>query len=53
MACMPRWCRRDGFAVTRAAFVWANIPPARVWVYRKDLMRFCCALMLQQKVQHK
>lgn len=24
----------DGFAVRRAAVVWANIPPARVWVYR-------------------
>jgi phosphatidylethanolamine/phosphatidyl-N-methylethanolamine N-methyltransferase len=24
-----------GFAVTRAAMVWANIPPARVWVYRR------------------
>ena len=24
-----------GFAVHRAALVWANIPPARVWVYRK------------------
>ncbi len=24
-----------GFTVTRAAQVWANIPPARVWVYRK------------------
>ena len=24
-----------GFSVTRAALVWANIPPARVWVYRK------------------
>lgn len=24
-----------GFSVSRAAQVWANIPPARVWVYRK------------------
>jgi phosphatidylethanolamine/phosphatidyl-N-methylethanolamine N-methyltransferase len=24
-----------GYAVTCAAFVWANLPPARVWVYRK------------------
>jgi phosphatidylethanolamine/phosphatidyl-N-methylethanolamine N-methyltransferase len=24
-----------GFAVARAAQIWANIPPARVWVYRK------------------
>jgi phosphatidylethanolamine/phosphatidyl-N-methylethanolamine N-methyltransferase len=24
-----------GFSVVRAALVWANIPPARVWVYRK------------------
>lgn len=24
-----------GFAVRRAALVWANLPPARVWVYRK------------------
>jgi phosphatidylethanolamine/phosphatidyl-N-methylethanolamine N-methyltransferase len=24
-----------GFAVVRAAQVWANIPPAKVWVYRK------------------
>jgi phosphatidylethanolamine/phosphatidyl-N-methylethanolamine N-methyltransferase len=24
-----------GFTVIRAATVWANIPPARVWVYRK------------------
>ena len=24
-----------GFKVTRAAMVWANVPPARVWVYRK------------------
>ncbi len=24
-----------GFSVHRAALVWANIPPARVWVYRK------------------
>jgi phosphatidylethanolamine/phosphatidyl-N-methylethanolamine N-methyltransferase len=23
-----------GFGVTRAALVWANLPPARVWVYR-------------------
>ena len=26
-----------GHAVTRAALVWANLPPARVWVYRQDL----------------
>ena len=25
----------DGHVVTRAAFAWANVPPARVWVYRK------------------
>jgi phosphatidylethanolamine/phosphatidyl-N-methylethanolamine N-methyltransferase len=25
----------DGFAVTCAAYVLANIPPAKVWVYRK------------------
>jgi phosphatidylethanolamine/phosphatidyl-N-methylethanolamine N-methyltransferase len=25
----------SGFSVTRAAFVLANIPPARVWVYRR------------------
>jgi phosphatidylethanolamine/phosphatidyl-N-methylethanolamine N-methyltransferase len=24
-----------GFAVIRAAQIWANIPPARVWVYRR------------------
>jgi phosphatidylethanolamine/phosphatidyl-N-methylethanolamine N-methyltransferase len=24
-----------GFTLHRAALVWANIPPARVWVYRK------------------
>jgi phosphatidylethanolamine/phosphatidyl-N-methylethanolamine N-methyltransferase len=24
-----------GFSVVRAAMVWVNIPPARVWVYRK------------------
>ena len=24
-----------GHSVTRAALVWANLPPARVWVYRK------------------
>ncbi|MDB5734647.1 MAG: Ribose transporter permease [Alphaproteobacteria bacterium] len=24
-----------GFRVTRAAMVWINIPPARVWVYRR------------------
>lgn len=24
-----------GFAVERAAQVWANVPPAKVWVYRK------------------
>ena len=24
-----------GHCVTRAALVWANLPPARVWVYRK------------------
>jgi phosphatidylethanolamine/phosphatidyl-N-methylethanolamine N-methyltransferase len=23
------------YSVARAAFVWANLPPARVWVYRK------------------
>jgi phosphatidylethanolamine/phosphatidyl-N-methylethanolamine N-methyltransferase len=23
-----------GFGVTRAALIWANLPPARVWVYR-------------------
>jgi len=25
-----------GFGVSRAATVWANLPPARVWVYRGD-----------------
>ena len=25
-----------GFAVVRTAQVWANIPPAKVWVYRKS-----------------
>ena len=25
----------EGFALRRAAMVWANVPPARVWVYRK------------------
>ena len=25
----------DGHDVSRAAFAWANIPPARVWVYRR------------------
>jgi phosphatidylethanolamine/phosphatidyl-N-methylethanolamine N-methyltransferase len=25
-----------GYGVARAATVWANIPPARVWVYRRD-----------------
>jgi phosphatidylethanolamine/phosphatidyl-N-methylethanolamine N-methyltransferase len=24
-----------GYAATRAAMVWANVPPARVWVYRR------------------
>ena len=24
-----------GYSVVRAAMVWANLPPARVWVYRK------------------
>ena len=24
-----------GYGVTRAATVWANLPPARVWVYRR------------------
>jgi phosphatidylethanolamine/phosphatidyl-N-methylethanolamine N-methyltransferase len=24
-----------GYSVARAAMVWANLPPARVWVYRK------------------
>lgn len=24
-----------GYSVHRAAFVWGNLPPARVWVYRK------------------
>jgi phosphatidylethanolamine/phosphatidyl-N-methylethanolamine N-methyltransferase len=24
-----------GYSVHNAAFVWANLPPARVWVYRK------------------
>jgi phosphatidylethanolamine/phosphatidyl-N-methylethanolamine N-methyltransferase len=23
------------FTVTRAALVWRNLPPARVWVYRR------------------
>jgi phosphatidylethanolamine/phosphatidyl-N-methylethanolamine N-methyltransferase len=25
----------DGHIVSQAAFAWANMPPARVWVYRK------------------
>ena len=25
-----------GFSVRRAALVWGNLPPARVWVYRKN-----------------
>lgn len=25
----------QGFTVTRAAQIWANVPPARVWVYRQ------------------
>jgi phosphatidylethanolamine/phosphatidyl-N-methylethanolamine N-methyltransferase len=25
----------DGHVVSQAAFAWANMPPARVWVYRK------------------
>ena len=25
-----------GQTVTRAAMIWANLPPARVWVYRKN-----------------
>jgi phosphatidylethanolamine/phosphatidyl-N-methylethanolamine N-methyltransferase len=25
----------QGYLVTRAAVIWANLPPARVWVYRK------------------
>jgi len=25
----------DGYAVSRAAMIWGNLPPARVWVYRK------------------
>jgi phosphatidylethanolamine/phosphatidyl-N-methylethanolamine N-methyltransferase len=25
----------DGHIVSQAAFAWANIPPARVWVYRQ------------------
>lgn len=25
----------DGFSVACAALVWANFPPARVWVYKK------------------
>ncbi len=25
-----------GCSVSRAALVWANIPPARVWIYRKN-----------------
>jgi phosphatidylethanolamine/phosphatidyl-N-methylethanolamine N-methyltransferase len=25
-----------GWGVTRAATVWANVPPARVWVYRRN-----------------
>jgi phosphatidylethanolamine/phosphatidyl-N-methylethanolamine N-methyltransferase len=24
-----------GVALTRAAVIWLNIPPARVWVYRR------------------
>lgn len=25
-----------GCSVNRAALIWANIPPARVWIYRKN-----------------
>ena len=26
----------EGTSTSCAALVWANLPPARVWVYRKD-----------------
>jgi phosphatidylethanolamine/phosphatidyl-N-methylethanolamine N-methyltransferase len=26
----------QGATVTRAAVIWLNLPPARVWVYRRD-----------------
>ena len=30
---MPPVPANEGFSVTRAAVIWANLPPARVWVY--------------------
>jgi phosphatidylethanolamine/phosphatidyl-N-methylethanolamine N-methyltransferase len=32
----PPMAPLPGQAVTRAAMIWANLPPARVWVYRKN-----------------
>jgi phosphatidylethanolamine/phosphatidyl-N-methylethanolamine N-methyltransferase len=32
----PPMAAPPGFNVTRAVTVWANLPPARVWVYRKN-----------------
>lgn len=32
----PPMAPLPGQTVTRAALVWANLPPARVWVYRKN-----------------
>jgi phosphatidylethanolamine/phosphatidyl-N-methylethanolamine N-methyltransferase len=26
----------EGHSVSCTAMIWANLPPARVWVYRKD-----------------
>ena len=26
----------EGHSVNCTAMIWANLPPARVWVYRKD-----------------
>jgi phosphatidylethanolamine/phosphatidyl-N-methylethanolamine N-methyltransferase len=31
----PPVMQPPGHSVTRAALIWANVPPARVWVYRK------------------
>ncbi len=30
----PPMPQTDSFTVSRAAVIWANIPPARVWIYR-------------------
>jgi len=31
----PRGAAARPFGQHRAAMIWANLPPARVWVYRK------------------